>query len=59
MRRNLKEVEGIDLLEKNYIGQLAFISGASPYIVPITYYYANTARTFISCFSGIQATGYA
>lgn len=48
MRRNLKEKESIDLLENSYIGQLAYISGASPYIVPITYYYDRATHTITS-----------
>lgn len=48
MRRNLEEKEGIDLLENNYIGQLAYISGASPHIVPITYYYDRDTHTITS-----------
>ncbi len=48
MRRNLDEKESIKLLENNYIGQLAYISGASPYVVPLTYHYDNTTHTITS-----------
>jgi len=48
MRRNLEEKEGIDLLENNYIGELAYISGATPYIVPITYHYDRATHTLTS-----------
>ena len=36
----------MELLEDNDIGQLAFNSGASPYIVPITYYYDNATHHY-------------
>lgn len=48
MRRNLREKEGIELLENNYIGQLAYILGGHPYIVPITYYYDRDTHTITS-----------
>lgn len=48
MRRNLEPKEGIALLENNYIGQLAYVSGASPYVVPITYYYDKATHTITS-----------
>ena len=48
MRINLEEKESIKLLENNYIGQLAYFSGASPYVVPITYYYDNTTHSITS-----------
>ena len=48
MRRNLEEKESIELLEKNYIGNLAYISGRTPYIVPITYYYDAETHTLTS-----------
>lgn len=48
MRRNLEEKEGIELLKNNFIGQLAYISAGSPYIVPITYYYDSETHTITS-----------
>lgn len=48
MRRNLNEAEGIALLKNNYIGQLAYISATSPYIVPITYFYDSKTHTITS-----------
>ncbi len=50
MRRNLEKKEGIKLLENNYIGQLAYVLGVSPHIVPITYYYDKATHT-ITCYS--------
>ena len=48
MRRNLKEKEGIEILENNYIGHLGYISGSYPHVVPITYYYDETTHTITS-----------
>ena len=48
MRRNLEPKEGIALLESNYIGQLAYIAGVSPHMVPITYYYDKATHTITS-----------
>lgn len=48
MRRNLEEKEAIQILENNYIAHLAYISGSSPYIVPVTYYYDSETHTIIS-----------
>ena len=48
MRRNLEKQECIDLLEKQYIGHLAYISGSQPHIVPITYYYDAASHTLTS-----------
>ena len=36
------------ILKKNYIGHLAFISGSSPYIVPITYYHDAEEKCILS-----------
>lgn len=48
MRRNLDETECIKLLASNYIGHLGYLSGANPYVVPITYYYDQATHTLIS-----------
>ncbi len=48
MRRNLNLKEGVELLTKNYIGHLAYISSSSPYVVPITYYYDEATHTITS-----------
>ncbi|MCW5517177.1 pyridoxamine 5'-phosphate oxidase family protein [Muriicola sp. Z0-33] len=38
----------IKLLKDNYIGRLAFNSGATPYITPITYYYDAKENCILS-----------
>jgi nitroimidazol reductase NimA-like FMN-containing flavoprotein (pyridoxamine 5'-phosphate oxidase superfamily) len=48
MRRNLNKNECIALLEQNYIGRLAYISGGFPHIVPLTYYYDAETNTITS-----------
>lgn len=48
MRRNLDEKECKKLLEQNYIGRLAYISGGFPHIVPITYFYDSETNTITS-----------
>ncbi len=48
MRRNLELKEQAELLSNNYIGRLGYISAASPYVVPITYYYDPGSNTIIS-----------
>lgn len=48
MRRNLEHTENLQILTSNYIGNLAYISGASPYIVPMTYYYDRESHTITS-----------
>lgn len=48
MRRNLEPQESIALLENNYIGQLAYVYGGSPHVVPITYYYDKATHTITS-----------
>lgn len=48
MRRNLEHAENLRILSSNYIGNLAYISGASPYIVPMTYYYDRESNTITS-----------
>ncbi|SIR21782.1 pyridoxamine 5'-phosphate oxidase family protein [Maribacter ulvicola] len=48
MRRTLNEQECKTLLEQNYIGRLAYISGGYPHIVPITYFYDSETNTITS-----------
>jgi hypothetical protein len=36
---NLKENESKNVLANNYLGSLSYISGNSPYVVPMTYYF--------------------
>jgi hypothetical protein len=48
MRRNLDEKECKALLEQNYIGRLAYISGGFPHIVPITYFYDSKTNSITS-----------
>ena len=44
----LEAEECLKLLGNNYIGYLAFISGATPYITPITYYYYPEEHCLLS-----------
>lgn len=48
MIKNLINKKSIDLLSKNFIGRLAYISDNKPYVVPITYYYDNDAINIIN-----------
>lgn len=48
MRKNLKEKEIVELLTDKYIGHLGYISGSSPFVVPITYFYDEATHTIIS-----------
>lgn len=48
MRRNLDTTEQIKILSNNYVGNLAYIAGASPYIVPMTYHYDKVTHTITS-----------
>jgi len=48
MRRNLDKKECVTLLEQNYIGRLAYISGGCPHIVPITYFYDPETHSITS-----------
>ena len=48
MRRNLDQKECVAFLEENYIGRLAYISGGSPLIVPLTYFYDAETNSITS-----------
>jgi nitroimidazol reductase NimA-like FMN-containing flavoprotein (pyridoxamine 5'-phosphate oxidase superfamily) len=48
MIKNLRRKTCINLLGKNYIGRLAYISKGEPYVVPITYYYDKENNNIIS-----------
>ncbi|MGK0495024.1 MAG: nitroimidazol reductase NimA-like FMN-containing flavoprotein [Maribacter sp.] len=48
MRSVLNQKEAVELLTTNYIGHLGYISGTSPYIVPITFYYDKDTHTITS-----------
>ncbi|SKB58771.1 pyridoxamine 5'-phosphate oxidase family protein [Maribacter arcticus] len=48
MRKNLEKEEIEGVLMSNYIGHLAFISQARPYMMPITYYYNKVQNAIIS-----------
>ncbi len=48
MIKNIKRKTGIDILRKNYIGRLAYVVRAKPYVVPITYYYDHDNKSVIS-----------
>lgn len=37
-----------EILKQNFVGHLAFIDGAHPYVLPITYWYDPTAEQIIS-----------
>jgi nitroimidazol reductase NimA-like FMN-containing flavoprotein (pyridoxamine 5'-phosphate oxidase superfamily) len=39
MMTNLSDKECKELLANNYLGNIAYISGESPYMVPMTYYF--------------------
>ena len=46
MMTNLSEKESKQILANNYLGNIAYISGESPYMVPMTYYFDGD-QTFI------------
>lgn len=47
MPNDLKSSECTQLLRDNYIGRLGYISSGQPYIVPITYYFDEEAKSII------------
>ena len=47
MTNDLKKEECIELLHHNYIARLAYISGACPYILPITYFLEEDGKSII------------
>lgn len=50
MAHFLSRGESLDILKKNYLGKLGYITKDSPFIVPITYYY-NEIENCIMAFS--------
>ncbi len=48
MIKNLQRKTSLDILCKNYIGRLAYISNGKPYLIPITYYYDDDNNCIIS-----------
>lgn len=52
--KNLKLADCLELLGQNYIGRLAFISGKSPSITPITYFHDAEEK----CILSYSAEGY-
>ncbi|WP_370391513.1 pyridoxamine 5'-phosphate oxidase family protein [uncultured Winogradskyella sp.] len=52
MITTLNKQQCSDVLERNYIGYLSYISNNSPYTVPITYFY-NPKENYIICYSGM------
>jgi nitroimidazol reductase NimA-like FMN-containing flavoprotein (pyridoxamine 5'-phosphate oxidase superfamily) len=52
MIKQLNQTECLEVLKDNYIGHLGFISGKSPYILPVTYFY-NAAENCIISYSAM------
>lgn len=48
MNKDLKISECIELLGRNYIGRLSYISHGDPYIVPITYFHDAEEKGILS-----------
>jgi len=48
MIKNLELSECLELLERNYIGRLAFISHGDPYIIPITFFHDSKEKCILS-----------
>ena len=48
MIKNLNKKEILRLLEDNYIGRLAFVSGECPFVIPITYFFDAEEKSIIS-----------
>src|SRR5680860_68477 len=46
--KNMETSECLQLLGENYIGRLAYISGGTPYINPITYYHDVEEKSILS-----------
>ena len=46
--KNLSKQECLELLARNYLGRIAFISGGSPDILPITYFYDSDKHSIIT-----------
>lgn len=48
MYKDLEITKCFDILGNNYIGHLGYISGKSPFIVPITYFYDAEEKCILS-----------
>lgn len=48
MIKNLEQAECLELLSDNYLGHLGFISGGSPHVIPITYFFDAEEKSIIS-----------
>ncbi len=46
--QDLKYEQCIEVLSRNYIGRIAFISGGTPEIIPITFHYDQEQHSIIS-----------
>lgn len=48
MTKTMEQTECLELLADNYLGHLGFISGRSPYVTPITYFFDADEKCIIS-----------
>ena len=48
MLSDLGKKDQVGILERNYVGHLAFLDSGSPYVLPITYWYDPTTDRIIS-----------
>jgi len=48
MIKDLELKECLELLGKNYLGHLGYISGKSPFVTPVTYFHDAEERSIIS-----------
>jgi nitroimidazol reductase NimA-like FMN-containing flavoprotein (pyridoxamine 5'-phosphate oxidase superfamily) len=54
MIKQLNQTECLEVLRNNYIGHLGFISGRSPYVLPVTYFHNAEEK----CILSYSAMGY-
>jgi nitroimidazol reductase NimA-like FMN-containing flavoprotein (pyridoxamine 5'-phosphate oxidase superfamily) len=50
MIKNIKKDECYKIIDENYVGHLGYLSGITPFVIPITYY-LNTDDKSIICYS--------
>ncbi|MFK7811601.1 MAG: pyridoxamine 5'-phosphate oxidase family protein [Maribacter sp.] len=48
MTKKLELSECLKVLNANYLGRIAYISGNSPYVVPVTYFYDAEEKSILS-----------
>ena len=48
MIKDLELEEGLEILSKNYLGHLGYISGKSPFVTPITYFHDAEEKSILS-----------